>query len=118
MLVLPLRRLLLVTAVLLFAAAAALFAVGVWVPMPAQADRGDLALATAAAIAAVLFVMLRILYDRDKELLVRSLVDASQRAAVAETAPLPQLRVLQGRLAFRSAPRWLFPALQGRVCGG
>ena len=92
MLVLPLRRPLLVSTILLSTVAVALWAAGIWVPMSPQVDRADLAFATTATIAAVLFVMLRLLYDRDKELLVRSLVDASQRAAKDPTVPLQRLR--------------------------
>ena len=88
-----LRRRPLLTAAAVFAGgAAALWALGIAVHLSPPADRADLAGAICLTVLAGLAVAVRLGRDRDKDMLVRALIDVSQRAAAAKTEPLPQLR--------------------------
>lgn len=57
---------------------------GIWVPVPASADR----VLVAAALIAGATALSETSKDRDKELLIRALADASRRGVRAQTGPM------------------------------
>lgn len=89
------RRPLLAASVVFAAAAAALFAAGIWVPMPASDDRADLAAATAASVAVVVCLVGRFRPDKEKlflvDVIVRQHEQITRRASQAPTIPMPGL---------------------------
>lgn len=94
--VIKLRRPLLLICAILGVSAAALWAVYFAVGLSPHWDRADLGGAiTMTQLGGTVFTV-RLCRDRDKQLLMRSLVEVSQRAAKAQTAPQPQLPEPQG----------------------
>lgn len=90
--VIKLRRPLLTLCIILVAFAAVLWVLGIFDHLSPNRDRADLAGAVCATNAAIIIGTRRMDRDRDKKLLIRSLVEVSQRAARNPTVPMARLR--------------------------
>src|SRR5215475_4428927 len=86
--------------------AAALWSIGIGLPMlPDEYTVAIIGGAMTLTVTGAVAVMVLMLWDRDKELLLRALVEASQRAATAETVPLPRSGELRAVPGGRAHPR-------------
>jgi len=75
--------------------AAALWGIGLGLPqIPDEYTVAIIGAAMTFTVTGAVAIMILALWDRDKDLLIRALVDASQLAATAETAPLRKLRAV------------------------